>query len=104
MNEIKKEVRPARYGACMGERSLPIATTVHVPKHPTRVYINKVQLLKINKRPIKSKLVLNIQSIGKVMNLKYLAVNITSNRNLREEVRAQTNGAAMISEFLGYIT
>ena len=61
--------------------------------------IEKTQSLTVNKEPKRCKLAASNQSIEQVVNFKYLGVNITSSRNLKKEVKAQTNRATTISGY-----
>lgn len=60
----------------------------------------KTQSLIINKEPKRCKLAAHHQNIEEVMNFKYLEVNITNSRSLKEEIKAQSNRATMISGYL----
>lgn len=52
------------------------------------------------REPIKCKLAVNNRSIDQIMCFNYLGVQITSNRNLSEEVITQTRKATAISGYL----
>ena len=61
---------------------------------------SKTQCLTIAKEPLRCKLAVYGKSMEQVMNFKYLGVTITSSRDLKKEVRAQTLKASLISGYL----
>lgn len=64
------------------------------------ISVQKTESLAISKEPRRWKLVVYNQSVDQVMRFKYLGVNITNDRNLREEVKDQTTKASIISRYL----
>ena len=122
MDEIIKEVKTAGRGYRMGNKEIKICCYADdvvlisedednlqrllfrfqniAEKFNMAISIEKTQSLTVNKEPKRCKLAANNQSIEQVMNFKYLGVNITSSRNLKKEVKAQTNRATMISGYL----
>lgn len=60
----------------------------------------KTQSLTISKEPRRCKLAIYDRSVEQVMSFKYLGANITSNRNLKSEVKEHTVKASLISGFL----
>ncbi|XP_056641765.1 uncharacterized protein LOC130448413 [Diorhabda sublineata] len=60
----------------------------------------KTQSLTIAREPRRCKLAIYDKSVEQVMSFKYLGVNITSKRNLKQEVKTQTTAASRISGFL----
>ncbi|XP_048522437.1 uncharacterized protein LOC125504463 [Dendroctonus ponderosae] len=69
-------------------------------KYKIEIYTRKTQSLTISKEPRRCKLAVYNQSVEQVMAFKYLGANITSNRNLKEEVRNQRSKATLISGYL----
>ncbi|KAH1011016.1 hypothetical protein HUJ04_000458 [Dendroctonus ponderosae] len=69
-------------------------------KYKMEISTRKTQSLTISKEPRRCKLAVYNQSVEQVMTFKYLGANITSNGNLKEEVRNQTSKAALISGYL----
>lgn len=60
----------------------------------------KTQSMVISKEPIRCKVVANDKIIDQVMRFKYLGVETSSDRNLIDEIRTQTNKSSQISGFL----
>lgn len=65
-----------------------------------QISVKKTKSLTISKEPRRCKLAIYKQSIEQVMSFKYLGANITSTRNIKEEAKAQTTKASLISGFL----
>lgn len=64
------------------------------------ISVQKTQSLTISKEPRRCKLAVYNKSVEQVMSFKYLGVNITSTRNLKQEAQNQTIMAARVSGFL----
>lgn len=69
-------------------------------KYNMEISVAKSKVLTISKEPRRCKLAIYNEPVEQVMSFKYLGVNITSSRNLQEEVKAQTTKAALISGYL----
>lgn len=65
-----------------------------------QISVKKTKSFTISREPRRCKLAIYDQSVEQVMSFKYLGANITSNRDLRSEVKAQTTKASMISGYL----
>ena len=65
-----------------------------------QISTSKTQCLVISKFPRRCKLAIYNQSVEQVMQFKYLGACITSDRDLKEEVKAQTTKASLISGYL----
>lgn len=61
------------------------------------ISIEKTKSVVISKEPRRCKLSIEGKTIEQVMSFKYLGIEISSNRNIKTEVKAQTNKAARIS-------
>lgn len=65
-----------------------------------QISVQKTKSLAVSREPRRCKLAVYNRSVEQVMTFKYLGANITSNRNLKEEVKAQTTKASQISGYL----
>ena len=79
---------------------LKLENTAQFWKQTTEIFIieisvKKTKSLPVTREPRRCKLAYN-QSVKQVMTFKYLGANITSSRNLKEEVKAQTTKASFI--------
>lgn len=122
MDEIIKEVKTAREGVKLGRKGIKIVCYADdavitsededdlqrmlykfettAKKFNMIISVQKTESLTIFKETRRCKLAVYNQSVNQVMRFKYLGVNITSNRNLREEVRDQTIKVSIVSEYL----
>lgn len=119
MDEIVNEVKQAGRGYRMGDRGVKIicyaddAVIVSEDEDDLQrllykfqqtaqlfnmqISVEKTKSLAISKEPKRCKLAIYDRSVEQVMSFKYLGASITSARNLKEEVKAQTTKASVIS-------
>ena len=122
MDEIIDEVKNAGRGYSMGRNSIKIVCYADdavlvaededdlqrmlyrfertAEKFNMVLSVDKTESLAIAKEPKRCKLAIYNQTVNQVMSFKYLGANITSNRDLKEEVRTQVTKATLISGFL----
>ncbi|XP_044760217.1 uncharacterized protein LOC123317675 [Coccinella septempunctata] len=64
------------------------------------ISVKKTKSFTVSREPRRCKLAIYDQSVEQLMSFKYLGANITSNRNLKNEVKAQTTRATLMSGYL----
>ncbi|XP_056635926.1 uncharacterized protein LOC130444672 [Diorhabda sublineata] len=65
-----------------------------------QIFLKITKSSTVSREPRRYKLAIYDQSVEHVMSFKYLGANITSNRNVKNEVKAQTTKASLISGYL----
>lgn len=122
MDEIIKEIKEAGKGFKMVKQGMKIVCYVDdaviisededdlqkmlykfettAKKFGMKISVKKTESLAISKERRQCKLAVYNQSVNQVMRFRYLGINITSSRNIKEEVKDQTTKASIISGYL----
>jgi hypothetical protein len=73
---------------------------IQAEKCNMKISTSKTKSMTISKDPLRRKVVVDLASIEQIMFFNYLGCKITRSGSLKEEIRQQSNTAAVTSEHL----